>query len=128
MAKPDKEELAADAAILPQASLSWPRLFTRTIPGLAVGPVTAISGIIAPERYDPVLDCFFRGLPHAYRNVEAPSGTILQIKITGECGGDWFLDRKGASWTLVTEPFGDFAAQVNNISRIGVARVYERNR
>src|ERR1044072_2256876 len=40
-------------------------------------------GIMTPELYHPVLDCFLRGLPHLYRNTEAPTGTVLLGEITG---------------------------------------------
>jgi uncharacterized protein (TIGR03083 family) len=70
------------------------------------------SGIMTPELYHPVLDCFLRGLPHAYRNVDAPAETILQVNVTGECGGQWFLLRDGASWILVKEPKGKVTSQV----------------
>ena len=44
-------------------------------------------GIMTPELYHPVLDCFMRGLPHTYRDVGAPLGTALLLEISGECGG-----------------------------------------
>src|SRR5687767_14562822 len=47
-------------------------------------------GIMTPELYHPVLDCFLRGLPHLYRNTDAPVGTVLLIEIAGDCGGQWF--------------------------------------
>ena len=31
-------------------------------------------GILTPELYHPVLDCFVRGLPHVYRGVDTPLG------------------------------------------------------
>src|SRR5262252_6981421 len=31
-------------------------------------------GILTPELYHPVLDCFMRALPHCYRNLRAPAG------------------------------------------------------
>jgi hypothetical protein len=34
-------------------------------------------GTMTPELYHPVLDCFLRGLPHLYRDVDAPTGTAL---------------------------------------------------
>ena len=58
-------------------------------------------GIMTPELYHPVLDCFLRGLPHLYRNTEAPTGTVLLVEITGECGGQWFLSKENGSWELV---------------------------
>jgi uncharacterized protein (TIGR03083 family) len=69
-------------------------------------------GIMTPDLYHPVLDCFVRGLPHVYRNVDAPAGTLLQLEIFGECGGFWFLSRKSAGWHLVQTSEGKFAARV----------------
>jgi uncharacterized protein (TIGR03083 family) len=58
-------------------------------------------GIMTPELYHPVLDCFVRGLPHLYRNVDAPEGTLLALEISGECGGRWFLRKGPKGWRLV---------------------------
>lgn len=59
------------------------------------------QGIMTPELYHPVLDCFLRGLPHAFRNVDAAPGTLVAVNITGDCGGDWFLQRDKDSWLLM---------------------------
>ena len=69
-------------------------------------------GIMTPDLYHPVLDCFVRGLPHLYRDVEAPMGTTLQLEISGECGGRWFLSKKATGWDLVREARADFASRV----------------
>lgn len=69
-------------------------------------------GIMTRELYHPVLDCFLRGLPHLYRDTEAPAGTVLLIEIAGECGGQWFLSRTGNRWELVKESVTDLAAHV----------------
>ena len=57
-------------------------------------------GIMTPELYHPVLDCFLRGAPWAYRAIHAPEGTGIRIRITGDCGGTWFLVRGESAWTL----------------------------
>jgi uncharacterized protein (TIGR03083 family) len=59
-------------------------------------------GIMTPDLYHPVLDCFARGLPHVYRDVDAPAGTILLLEISGECGGQWLLSRGPAGWNFVS--------------------------
>lgn len=41
-----------------------------------------------------------RGLPHAYRAVEATSGQSVTIEITGAAGGIWTLRHEGGRWTL----------------------------
>ena len=69
-------------------------------------------GIMTPDLYHPVLDCFVRGLPHAFRDVAAPPGTALLLEISGECGGQWFLSRGSAAWNLVRQPAGNVASQV----------------
>ena len=60
-------------------------------------------GISGRELYFPVLDTFMRGLPHAFRTVEARPGTSLRIDITGEAGGSWFLRRMNSAWQLGEE-------------------------
>lgn len=69
-------------------------------------------GIMTPDLYRPVLDCFLRGLPHVYRDVDAPTGTTVLVEISGECGGQWFLSRGPTTWELVTGSTRDFAARV----------------
>src|SRR5579859_2816553 len=69
-------------------------------------------GIMTPTLYNPVLDCFARGLPHLYRNVDAPKGTVLLLEIFGECGGQWFLSRASTRWNLVKRHDGPVASRV----------------
>lgn len=49
----------------------------------------------------PVLDTFMRGLPHAYRDLEAPKTTEVAIRITGEAGDLWTLRHTTNAWTLL---------------------------
>jgi uncharacterized protein (TIGR03083 family) len=65
------------------------------------------SGIMTRELYYPVLDCFLRALPFRYRPVSAKPGTFVQINISGECGGSWFLHRDEEEWRLVEGPLGE---------------------
>ncbi|MGA9510690.1 MAG: maleylpyruvate isomerase N-terminal domain-containing protein [Candidatus Sulfotelmatobacter sp.] len=69
-------------------------------------------GLMEPELYYPVLDCFLRGLPHLYRSVGGRVGTSVLVQISGECGGRWFLSKLPAGWDLLTEPRGEFASTV----------------
>jgi len=64
-------------------------------------------GIVTHEFYFPVLDCFMRALPYAYRNVSAKSGALAQFNISGECGGSWYLFRDGGAWKLIAAPAGE---------------------
>ncbi len=67
---------------------------------------TSRPGIMTRELYHPVLDCFMRALPFAYREVSAASGTHVRFNISGDCGGSWFLYREGHRWQLVESPPG----------------------
>jgi uncharacterized protein (TIGR03083 family) len=64
-------------------------------------------GIMTRELYHPVLDCFLRALPFTYRTVSAKPGTYVQINVSGECGGSWYLSRTEQAWQLTEEPLGD---------------------
>jgi uncharacterized protein (TIGR03083 family) len=69
-------------------------------------------GIMTPDLYHPVLDCFLRGLPHAFVEVKASPGTVLLVEISGVCGGQWFLERGTGTWNLVPKSGGGFTARV----------------
>jgi uncharacterized protein (TIGR03083 family) len=69
-------------------------------------------GIMTCELYHPVLDCFMRALPFAYREVSAEAGTLLQINVSGDCGGSWHLLRDEAGWHLVDRPSGKKISEV----------------
>jgi len=72
---------------------------------------TGRPGIMTPELYYPVLDCFLRGLPYGYRKLEAGQGSAVRVAIPGECGGEWQIRRYAAGWVLET-PQGDWNAHV----------------
>jgi uncharacterized protein (TIGR03083 family) len=63
---------------------------------------TSRPGIMTPELYYPVLDCFIRGLPHAFEKVEASSGTVLSLRILGDCGGTWLLENRSSGWSFAS--------------------------
>jgi len=69
-------------------------------------------GIMTPELYHPVLDCWTRGLPHIYRDAEADAGTVLLLEISGECGGRWFLSKASKGWHFVQGHDGECASRV----------------
>jgi uncharacterized protein (TIGR03083 family) len=73
---------------------------------------TGRPGIMTPELYHPVLDCFIRGLPNLYKTVVEPPGTTVTVEISGECGGQWFLCRNPTEWQLRTRPAEAAAACV----------------
>jgi len=64
-------------------------------------------GIMTRELYFPVLDCFMRALPHAYRAVPGKPGALAQFNISGECGGSWYLFKDIETWKLVSSATGE---------------------
>lgn len=69
-------------------------------------------GIMTPDLYHPVLDCFVRGLPHLYRDVDVPVGTLLLLEVSGECGGQWLLSKGSTRWEFVTQAVTPPASRV----------------
>jgi uncharacterized protein (TIGR03083 family) len=73
---------------------------------------TSRPGLMTPELYHPVLDCFLRGLPHLLRDVEAASGTTIEVEVAGDCGGQWWVQKEPTAWAMVKRPVGVIASSV----------------
>ncbi len=58
------------------------------------------------------MDCFLRGLPHLYQDLNAPLGTVILFQISGDCGGQWFLSKGSADWDFASRAAPDPAARV----------------
>ncbi|PSR53288.1 hypothetical protein AHMF7605_06955 [Adhaeribacter arboris] len=69
-------------------------------------------GILTRHFFYPFIATFMHGLPVTYQSVQADSGTIIQISITTEAGGDWFLVKEADKWTLQSNPTDTPATQV----------------
>jgi uncharacterized protein (TIGR03083 family) len=63
----------------------------------AVGRATPIDD---RHLHYPVLDTFMRALPHTYRDVAAPDGTLVSVRVVGDAGGEWFVRRGEGAWKL----------------------------
>ncbi len=50
--------------------------------------------------FAPVLETFMRALPHTFREVRASDGTLIHLLISGEAGGEWYLQREEKKWIL----------------------------
>ncbi|HRH48869.1 MAG TPA: maleylpyruvate isomerase N-terminal domain-containing protein [Panacibacter sp.] len=57
-------------------------------------------GILTKELFYPFMDTFMYGLPHTYRNVSATTGTVVQIKVITNIGGEWNLIKTEDNWQL----------------------------
>jgi uncharacterized protein (TIGR03083 family) len=49
-----------------------------------------------------VLDMFVRALPRAYRDTDAPEGSVITLWLIGDGGGSWSLLRRDERWQLLT--------------------------
>ncbi|WP_091156867.1 maleylpyruvate isomerase N-terminal domain-containing protein [Mucilaginibacter pineti] len=75
---------------------------------------TGRDGIMTREFFYPFIDSFFRALPHTFRKVGAPLGTIIKINVTTQLGGNWYLQKQASNWQLQKdEPTGVPAATVS---------------
>lgn len=63
---------------------------------------TGRPGIMTRAFFYPVISTFFQALPHTFRNVTAPQGTVVETKITSEAGGTWFLIKTARAWELAS--------------------------
>ncbi|SRR5579871_3036040 len=73
---------------------------------------TGRSGIMTRELYYPVLDCFARGLPYAYRHTQAPVGTKVVLQVEGESGGRWVLEKGSDRWAFASDTPAEIACRV----------------
>lgn len=48
----------------------------------------------------PVIATFVRALPHTYRDVPAPNGSTIVLRVIEEGAGAWTLVRNASTWTL----------------------------
>lgn len=48
----------------------------------------------------PVIDAFVRALPHTYRDIAAPDGTTVVLRVVEEGEGVWTLVRESSTWRL----------------------------
>ncbi|MEE1942363.1 maleylpyruvate isomerase family mycothiol-dependent enzyme, partial [Streptomyces sp. TRM 70361] len=74
----------------------------------AVGQVTDPD----PRFLSVALDTFMRALPHTLREVGAPPGTQLRVRIDGTAGGTWTVTATGTRWSLEQPDTGHPAASL----------------
>lgn len=67
---------------------------------LATGRDQGADAITTRELYYPVLDTFMQALPHHYRDVAAPEGTVVRVNVSGDAGGAWSIQRVGSGWKM----------------------------
>ncbi len=61
------------------------------------------STIMTRDLAHPCFDIFMRALPFTYSSVEAPTGTVVGVNLTGEAGGWWFVIRLQEGWSMTAD-------------------------
>nr|WP_299341531.1 maleylpyruvate isomerase N-terminal domain-containing protein [Allomuricauda sp.] len=59
------------------------------------------QGIMTKTFFHPFMDTFFQALPHTFKDVEAEPGTLVEVHITSDIGGTWYLQKLEGDWQLV---------------------------
>jgi hypothetical protein len=59
-------------------------------------------GIMTRELFLPFIETLLRGLPHTYRNTDAPTGTSIGIRIILEEPAEWYLIKNENDWKIKT--------------------------
>jgi len=58
------------------------------------------ESIITKELFHPFIDTCMQGMPYTFRNTVADAGTTVQITISSDAGGDWFIVKGESGWLL----------------------------
>jgi uncharacterized protein (TIGR03083 family) len=61
---------------------------------------TGKPGLTESRFMAPVLAAFVYALPLAFRDIDAPPRTVVQLHIEGQAGGDWSVAREPHGWAL----------------------------
>src|SRR5262249_45477913 len=51
-------------------------------------------------------------LPFTFREVEADLGSVVTVRVTGEAGGNWQVERQEGGWAQTADPPRSAAATV----------------
>ena len=70
------------------------------------------STILTRRLAHPCLDTFMRALPFTFQAVEADRGSVVMVAVTGEAGGNWYVERREGGWEQTPEPPRAAAATV----------------
>ena len=74
---------------------------------------TSRPGLYTPRLFAPVMDAFVRGIPRTFREVAAPQGAAIQLRLPGLGGGDWCVRRDAHQWLLLVGVAENPAAEIS---------------
>jgi uncharacterized protein (TIGR03083 family) len=70
------------------------------------------DALINTTLFLPFMDTLMQALPHAYRQLEAKEGSLVQISISSEAGGNWQLKKSAKGWKLLDTLEQDLSAEI----------------
>jgi hypothetical protein len=68
--------------------------------------------LMSHRYFYPVMDTYFRALPFTFEKIYAPEGTVIQVHISTEIGGNWFLEKQKDRWRLLEKYDGMIESKV----------------
>jgi hypothetical protein len=68
--------------------------------------------LMVAELFAPCLATFMCALPYAYRNVDAPTGTVIHFTISGVGGDEWQLKKDDADWMFVKQELAETSVDI----------------
>lgn len=57
-------------------------------------------GLMTKELFYPFINTFMCGLPQTYKYVDVPTGTSVEVVVTGDIGGVWHINKTDEGWVL----------------------------
>ncbi|HRO43395.1 MAG TPA: maleylpyruvate isomerase N-terminal domain-containing protein [Flavipsychrobacter sp.] len=62
--------------------------------------VLNMPGILTRELFNPFLETFMCALPQTYKYTDAVVGSSVMVRVTGEVGGEWHINKTEEGWVL----------------------------
>lgn len=59
------------------------------------------QSLFTKRLYLPYLETSLRALPHHYRSMDSPKGTLVQITVSGQFSYTWWLKKMDGEWQLI---------------------------
>lgn len=61
------------------------------------------EGIMEKDFFYPLIQTFMMALPHTYRTITAPDGSVISVKVNGPAGGEWRIIYQNQKWNFTND-------------------------
>jgi len=61
------------------------------------------EGIMDMEFFSPLIHTFMMALPYTWRDIAAPDGSVISVKVNGPSGGEWRIKTQNKKWRFTSE-------------------------